>query len=143
MSRLVLASLILALMAAAPQDSLATGDSAGACTALKAPDIQGCKPVDVAAISKSYLDLYRIEGGKAVLDRSLKKNDICVPFKATDCRVPEFLMIEAPDRARLLFHRSDLRDEGAACTCDRTAQESVAGAPGAGRPNICPAEMCR
>ena len=71
------------------------------CTSLAAPKIANCKPVNVSAIAKSYLDLYRIEAGKPVFDRSLKKSDICLPFKATDCGVPGYLMIEIPDLDRL------------------------------------------
>src|SRR5262249_36666983 len=107
------------------------------CTSLGAPQIASCKPVDVSAIAKSYLDLYRIESGKPVFDRSLKKSDICLPFKATDCGVPGYLMIETADHTRLVFRTADLKDAGATCTCDRAGQTTVAGAPGAGKPNVC------
>ena len=138
MARSVFVSLILSAAIAA-QALPAVAE----CMALAAPQIANCKPVNVSAIAKSYLDLYRIEGGKPVFDRTLQKSNICLPFKATDCGVPGYLMIEVPDHTRLVFRTSDLKDEGVACTCDRTAQTTVAGAPGAGKPNICPPAMCQ
>lgn len=140
MARSVFVSLAFMLLALVPQSTPAI---AAECTALAAPEIANCKAVDVGAIAKSYLDLYRIEAGKPVFDRSLKKGDICVPFKATDCKVTGYLMVETADHTRLVFRTSDLKDEGLACTCDRAGQTTVAGAPGAGKPNICPPAMCQ
>ena len=139
MVRSVSASIIFVALASAFQ----TAPAAAECTSLAAPEIANCKPVNVGAIAKSYLDLYRIEAGKPVFDRSLKKADICLPFKATDCGVPGYLMIEVPDHTRLVFRTLDLKDEGATCTCDRAGQTTVAGAPGAGKPNLCPPAMCQ
>lgn len=139
MVRSVFASSVLASLALAFQ----IVSAAAACTSFAAPEISNCKSVNVSAIAKSYLDLYRIEAGKPVFDRSLKKSDICLPFKATDCGVAGYLMIEAPDHTRLVFRTSDLKDEGLTCTCERAGQTTVAGAPGAGKPNICPPAMCQ
>ena len=137
MARSGFALLLLALTAAS------TAPAAAECLAFAAPAIPNCKPVNVSAVVKSYLDLYRIEAGKPVFDRSVKTGDICVPFKATDCGVAGYLMIEVADHTRLLFRTSDLKDEAPTCTCDRTAQTTVAGAPGAGKPNLCPPAMCQ
>ena len=118
--------------------------AAAACTVLTAPAKPNCASVTVAQIAKTYLDLYRIDGGKAVLDHSLKSGDICLPFQATDCNVPAYLMVETPDRAQLLFRRSDLKQEASAgdCVCPRSAQNTVIGAPGAGKLKECAPEMC-
>ena len=84
MARSVFMSLVLAAAITAAQ----TLPAAAECMALAAPQIANCKPVNVSAIAKSYLDLYRIEGGKPVFDRTLQKSNICLPFRATDCGVP-------------------------------------------------------
>jgi hypothetical protein len=132
-----------AMMFSASQ-ALATADAGPAsCTQFKAPTISGCRSINVTAFSKTFLDLYRIDAGKAVLDHSMKKEEICVPFDATDCKVAGYYMIETPDGKRLLFRSADLKQQLDSCTCDRNAQQTVAGAPGAGRPKMCPPEMCR
>ena len=120
-----------------------------ACMPLGAPEIANCKKIDVPAVAKSYLDLYRMQDGKAVLDRSLARDKICVPFQATDCNVREFLAVETETHERLLFHRADLAAEASpgSCVCaaaytQGVGQQNVIGAPGAGRLPECPKEQC-
>ena len=124
---------------------IAAPAEAASCTALAAPTINGCTKVPVAGIAKAFLDLYKIDGGKAVLNKSVKSEDICKPFEATDCNVAAYLMIETPEKERLLFRRSDLRKEASDsdCICPHSAQNTVIGAPGAGKLKECAPEQCR
>ncbi|MFZ1989889.1 MAG: hypothetical protein WAW96_08970 [Alphaproteobacteria bacterium] len=100
------------------------------CTQFSAPTIANCKAVPVAEISKASIELYRLEGTQTIFDHSLAKEKICLPFQATDCSDPNFLMIETSGHTRFLFHKSDVTPTAPTCYCPPKETTVDAGSPG-------------